>query len=589
MNEKRVSKRKKRNGQAEGKPALPHYAARRWSLAAAMAIAALLLIGRAVEQQIFETDFLQDEGKRRHLRSVEVPAHRGRITDRDGEPLAISTPVDSVWANPRVLSPDRRVLTPLAAALQMKPDQLRQMLARRSDKAFVYLQRRVRPEIAEAVSTLVREQRIAGVGLERGYRRYYPGGEVFAHVVGFTDMDDLGQEGIELAYEDWLRSTPGRKLVIRDGQARAVRDVQSIQAPIEGRDLVLSLDRRLQYLAYRELKAAVKQHKAKSGSAVLLDIRSGEVLAMVNQPAYNPNGGKAGRPGRFRNRALTDVFEPGSTMKPFTVAAGLESGRYHVASRIDTAPGFLRVGRDQVKDHKNLGVIDVATLIQRSSNVGAAKIALDMEAEQLWSLYAGMGFGEASGIGFPGEAGGQLTPFQRWAKIDQATLSFGYGLSVTSLQLARAYAILGAGGIKRPVSLLRLDRTPGGERVISQATAKAMVGMMESVVSAEGTAPDAAVPGYRIAGKTGTAKKSLPGGYAEDRYLSVFAGMAPASDPRLAMVVVIDDPRGEKYYGGQVAGPVFSKVISGALRLMNIAPDDLPREGLRLAAAGGRT
>ncbi|MCP5406471.1 MAG: penicillin-binding protein 2 [Chromatiaceae bacterium] len=564
---------------------LPSYRARRWSLVGILAIAALVLVWRAVDQQIFETDFLQEEGERRHLRVVEMPAHRGMITDREGEPLAISTPVDSVWANPRVLSPDRRGLEPLAKALQMKPDDLRQILARRSDRSFVYLKRRITPDTAAAINKLVKERKIKGVGLERGYRRYYPGGEVFAHVVGFTDMDDVGQEGAELAYEDWLRSTPGKKLVLRDGHSTVVRDVESIQAPEEGKDLVLSLDRRLQYLAYRELKIAVKQHKAESGSVVILDVRSGEVLAMVNQPAYNPNGSKAGRPGRFRNRAVTDVFEPGSTMKPFTAAAALETGRYHPSSMIDTTPGYLQVGKNRVRDHHNLGVIDISTIIRKSSNVGISRIALDLTGKQLWGLYSGMGFGESTGVGYPGEAGGQLTPYTSWARIDQATLAFGYGISVTSLQLARAYAILASGGVKRPVSLLRVERPVKGRRVISKETAHAVLEMMESVVSRDGTAQQAAVAGYRMAGKTGTGKKSVSGGYSEDHYLSLFAGVAPVSDPRLVMVVMIDDPRGENYYGGLVAAPVFAKVMSGALRLLNIAPDDMKGDGVRLAAA----
>lgn len=553
-----------------------------------MAIAAMALVWRAVDQQIFETDFLQDEGERRHLRAVELPAHRGMITDRTGEPLAISTPVDSVWANPRILSSDRRALEPLAKVLGMKPDDLRKVLAKRSSRSFIYLKRRINPETATAISKLLEEGLIKGVGLERGYRRYYPGGEVFAHVVGFTDVDDVGQEGLELAYEEWLRSTPGKKLVIRDGHSRVVRDVESIQAPVEGKDLVLSLDRRLQYLAYRELKSAVTQHKAESGSAVILDVRSGEVLAMVNQPAYNPNGKKGGRPGRFRNRAATDVFEPGSTMKPFTVAAALETGRYRPTTVIDTTPGYLQVGRNRVRDHHNLGVIDVATIIRKSSNVGVSKIALDLTGEQLWELYSKMGFGESTGVGFPGESGGQLTPYQHWARIEQATLSFGYGLSVTTLQLARAYAVFASGGVKRPVSLVRVGQPVKGEPVISRATAHAMVEMMESVVSRDGTAQQAAVAGYRVAGKTGTAKKSISGGYSDDRYLSVFAGLAPVSDPRLVMVVMIDDPRGKEYYGGAVAAPVFAKVMSGALRLLNIAPDDMEKYGVRLAATKER-
>lgn len=582
-----AAKSKKRAAKAAGsKPvSLPSYSARRWSLIGIMAIASLVLVWRAVDQQIFETDFLQDEGERRYLRTVEVPAHRGMITDRDGEPLAISTPVDSVWANPRILSPDLRELEPLAKALEMKADALRQILAKRNGRAFIYLKRRITPEMAVAVNGLLRDKKVKGVGLERGYRRYYPGGEVFAHVVGFTDMEDVGQEGAELAYEKWLRSTPGKKLVIKDGHARVVRDVESIQAPQEGKDLALSIDRRLQYLAYRELKSAVQQNKAKSGSVVILDVRTGEVLAMVNQPAYNPNGSRDGQQGRFRNRAVTDVFEPGSTMKPFTVAAALESGRYHPNTKIDTTPGYMLVGRNRVRDHHNLGVIDVTTVIRKSSNVGASKIALDLPGEQLWNLYSKVGFGATTGVGFPGEVEGQLTPHNHWAKIEQATLSFGYGLSVTGLQLAQAYAVLANGGEKRPLSLVRVRQPAKGEKVMSKETAHAVVEMMETVVSREGTAQQASVAGYRIAGKTGTVKKSISGGYADDHYLSVFAGMAPASDPRLVMVVLIDDPQGEKYYGGEVAAPVFTKVMSGALRLFNIAPDNMPPEDVQLAAA----
>lgn len=562
---------------------LPRYRLRRWFLLSLLGMAAVVLLWRAVDQQIFETDFLQNEGQRRYLRVVEMPAHRGMITDRHGSPLAISTPVDSIWANPRVLSPDRRVLTPLAGMLGMKTDELRQLLARRSNRSFVYLRRRINPDLAEKVSRWVKEEGIRGVGLQREYRRFYPAGEVFAHVVGFTDVDDRGQEGIELAYDDWLRGIPGRKRVIRDGRARPVRDVESIRQPQPGKELTLSIDRRLQFLAYRELKRAVKQHRARSGSAVILDVRSGEVLAMVNQPAYNPNGSKSGPPGRFRNRAVTDVFEPGSTMKPFTVAAALETGRYRPDTRIDTRPGFLRVGRNRVRDHDNLGVIDVATVLQKSSNVGSSRIALDLTGEQLYRLYSGVGFGTAANIGFPGEASGQLTPWQRWARIDQATLSFGYGLSVNVLQLARAYAVLAADGVRRPVSLLRVGQPPEGERVMRPETARSVRTMLERVVAKGGTAPRAAVPGYRVAGKTGTVKKSIGGRYADDRYLALFVGMAPASDPRLVMAVVIDEPAGKKYYGGQVAAPVFSSVMAGALRLLNVAPDALGPEAVRLA------
>ena len=583
------TKRKKRAEKVrkDSQAALPRYRARRWVLLSLLIFAGASIIWRAVDQQIFETDFLKSEGQRRHLRIVEVPAHRGMITDRAGEPLAISTPVASVWANPWVLAPERFALAPLASVLGMKSGDLRQLLARRSARSFVYLKRRINPDRAEKLEAVLEKHHIEGVGLQREYRRFYPAGEVFAHVVGFTDVDDRGQEGLELAYENWLRGISGRKRVIRDGQARVVRDVESIQAPVTGRDLALSLDRRLQFLAYRELKAAVQHNKAKSGSAVILDVRTGEVLAMVNQPAYNPNRSKAGRRNRFRNRALTDVFEPGSTMKPITVAAALESGRYTPTTRIDTRPGVLKVGRYEVKDARNFGLIDVATIIRKSSNVGVSKIAMDLPGERLWSFFSSMGFGESADTGFPGESSGQLTPAGRWAKIDQATLSFGYGLSVTPTQLAGAYAVIAADGVRRPISLLRVDRPPQGERVMSSKTARAVRGMMEAVASAEGTAPAAAVPGYRIAGKTGTVKKSISGGYADDRYMAVFAGIAPASDPRLVMVVMIDEPRAGQYYGGQVAAPVFSKVMAGALRLLNVAPDAPQQDDVRLAAAAG--
>jgi cell division protein FtsI (penicillin-binding protein 3) len=578
-------KRKKRATQVQQaeQRRMPSYVWRRRSLLAVLGLALLGLMSRAVHQQIFETDFLQNEGERRHLRVVEIPAYRGMITDRNGEPLAISTPVDSIYANPRLLSPDRHTLAALAGALEQDEDELRQLLARNSGRAFVYLKRRANPDVAQKVMALVRERDIDGVGLERESRRYYPEGEVFAHVVGFTNIDDRGQEGMELAYDEWLLQAAGAKRVIRDGRARVVKDVESIRAPHDGKDLRLSLDRRLQYLAYRELKAAVRQHKARSGSAVILDVRTGEVLAMVNQPSYNPNGSRSGQGGRLRNRALTDVFEPGSTMKPFTVAAALDQGQLKADSAIDTTPGTLRVGRNLVKDNRNYGLIDVATVLRKSSNVGASKIALDLPGEVLWQSFSDLGFGQASAIGFPGEASGQLASFQRWAKIDHATLSFGYGLSVTPMQLAQAYGVLAANGMQRPVSLVRLDEPSPGKRVMGAATAQAVRTMLEAVVSIEGTAPAAAIPGYRVAGKTGTVKKSEAGGYSDDRYIATFAGMVPASDPRLVMAVMINEPSAGKFYGGQVAAPVFAKVMTGAVRLLNIAPDGLDAAGLRLA------
>ena len=584
MSDNRRQKRQKQARRVE--QALPSYRARRWTLLGVLSLAALLLVWRAVDQQIFETDFLQNEGQRRHLRVVEMPAHRGMIRDRYGSPVAISTPVDSVWANPRTLSPDRRVLVPVASILEVDLDRLRQLLARRSDRSFVYLKRRVNPDRAARLMAYVADNDISGIGLQREYRRYYPDGEVFAHVIGFTDIDDKGQEGLELAYDKWLQGTSGRKRVIQDGRARAVKDVEHILEPEAGKDLVTTIDRRLQFLAYRELKGAVQRHKAKSGSAVILDARNGEVLAMVNQPAYNPNGTKKGRIGRFRNRAVTDVFEPGSTVKPFTIAAALESGRYSRDSVIDTTPGTFRVGRHLVKDHRNYGPIDLSRVILKSSNVGVSKIALDLSKETFWGFFSRIGFGEPTSTGFPGEVAGQLAPFRRWAEIDQATLAFGYGLSVTALQLARAYGVIASDGIRYPVSLIRTDEMARGERVMRAETARTVRSMMEAVVSDQGTAPAAAVTGYRVAGKTGTAKKSISGGYAEDRYISVFAGIAPASDPRLVMVVMIDEPSAGKYYGGAVAAPVFSRVMTGALRLLNIAPDAIDGQAVKMAALG---
>jgi len=579
-------KRQKRGNKVrkQQQVALPSYRARRWVLLGLMGLSAVALVWRAVDQQILETDFLQNEGERRYLRVVDIPAHRGMITDRQGEPLAMSTPVDSVWVNPRVFAPDRRVLAALAKILGRSSDALRRQLSAHGNRSFVYLKRRVNPDLADQVMALVKREDLRGIGLQREYRRYYPGGEVFAHLVGFTNVDDRGQEGMELAFDDYLKGTPGKKRVIQDGRARVVKDVESIRKPLPGKNLRLSIDRRLQFLAYRELKSAVVAHKAKSGSAVMLDVRTGEVLAMVNQPAYNPNGPKNARGDRFRNRAVTDVFEPGSTVKPFTIVAALESGRFNPHSRVETSPGFYYVGRHRIKDHRNLGKIDLATVLSKSSNVGVSKIALELPGEQLWGLFSRIGFGEPTAAGFPGEVGGQLTPYQRWTRIDHASFSYGYGLSVTPLQLARAYAVLANDGVRLPVSLLRQHERPGGHRVMSARSAKIVRSMLEAVVSRQGTAPAAAIAGYRVAGKTGTAKKSVAGGYADDRHVAIFAGMAPASDPRLVLVVVIDEPSTGRYYGGQVAAPVFSRVMAGALRLLNIAPDAAFGESVRLAA-----
>ena len=580
----RRDKRAKQVKRQEAK--LPSFAARRYGVLAIFGLAVCALVWRAIDQQILEKDFLQSEGADRYLDRVEMVGHRGLITDRRGEVLALSTPVDSVAANPRVLRADSHALAPLALALDVSPDELRQKLARYSSRRFVYLKRRMPPAEAEYVLQVARANDLRGVHLERAYRRYYPTGEVFAHVLGFADHEDVGQEGLELAYDGELRGTTGSKLVLRDGRRRAVDDVENIQSPRDGKNLALSLDGRLQYIAYRELKAAVKRNRAIGGSAVLLDARTGEVLAMVNQPGFNPNGSRSSKNGRLRNRAITDVFEPGSTMKPFAVAAGLELGVINANTVIDTNPGFMKVAGGRVKDHKNLKTIDLATLLGRSSNVGAAKVAMKMDRADYWQILDAFGFGQPVSTGFPAEASGQLIFWRNWAEIDQATLSFGYGVSVSALQLASAYGVLANDGIRMPVSLLKLEGRPEGERVISERTASNVRRMLETVVGEDGTAPQAAVPGYRVAGKTGTVKKLGRNGYSDDRYLAVFAGMAPASDPRLVMAVMVNEPRGTEYYGGQVAGPVFSRVMGEALRLMNIKPDDLQRPQTHLAQLG---
>jgi cell division protein FtsI (penicillin-binding protein 3) len=566
--------------------ALPSYAGRRYTVLGLFGLAVLALVWRAVDQQILEKDFLQSEGADRYLATVEVPAHRGLITDRRGDVLALSTPVDSVAANPRVLQMNSAQRAAVAAALEISVDALRDRLARYRHKHFVYLRRRLPPAKAGHIMAVVKAHGIRGIHREREYKRYYPAGEVFGHVVGFTNVDDAGQEGVELAFDQALRGESGAKRVLRDGRRQAVDDVENIRSPRAGDHIALSIDQRLQFIAYRELKAAVKRHRAISASLVLLDTRTGEVLAMVNQPSFNPNGNRSNRGGRVRNRAATDVFEPGSTMKPFTVAAGLDEGSIRVDTRIDTAPGHFRVGAAQVRDSKNLGVIDVATVLRRSSNVGAGKIALGLDKRDLWRTMDRLGFGQIPGSGFPGEAAGRLNDYRRWAAIDQATLAFGYGISVTTLQLAQAYATLANDGVFLPTSLLKREHPPAGRRTFSVATATAVRRMLEAVATSDGTAPAAAVTGYRIAGKTGTVKKLGPDGYSDDRYLALFAGIAPARDPRFALVVMIDEPRAGEYYGGQVAGPVFAAVMAEALRLLNVSPDMPLHADSRVAQAG---
>lgn len=544
-------------------------------------VAMLLLLWRAIDLQVLNKDFLRGEGDARYLRDVSVPAHRGMITDREGEPLAISTPVDSVWVDPQTFQATYEQQFLLAKKLGIKTKKVQAVQSeKKPGREFVYLKRHVNPDLAQQVMNLG----IQGVSLQREYHRYYPAGEVTAHIIGFTDVDDRGQEGMELAYDKWLNGVNGKKRVLKDRLGRIVENVESIKESDPGQGLQLSIDRRIQYLAYRELKAAVKRHGAKSGSLVMLDVETGEVLAMVNQPSYNPNNRKDLTGGKYRNRAVTDVLEPGSTIKPFIVAAALESRRFNPGTIVDTSPGLLRVGSNVVKDIKNYGRIDLSTIIQKSSNVGASKIALKLEPQMIWDVLSRVSFGYQSASGFPGESSGLLTHFSGWSKVDQAILSFGYGLSVTPLQLARAYAALGGDGYLRPVSFLKVNDKSAlnSIEVFKPEVTNKVRRMLEKVVVKGGTGTKAQVAGYRIAGKTGTAKKSGLGGYT-DKYIALFAGVAPASNPRISMVVIINEPSSEEYYGGVLAAPVFSRVTSGALRLLNVAPDNIPPLGTRIA------
>ncbi|MDH3747841.1 MAG: penicillin-binding transpeptidase domain-containing protein [Gammaproteobacteria bacterium] len=536
------------------------------------AIFASSLIARAVHLQVLDTEFLNQQADTRHLRTEKITAHRGAITDRNGEPLAISTPVDSVWANPKELAAAVDRVPKLADALGLNADLLMRRITRSMDKEFLYLKRHLSPEKAQDVLAL----ELPGVNVQREYRRYYPAGEVTGHLVGFTDIDDEGQEGLELAFNHWLAGESGAKRVLKDRLGRSVENVESIRPPHHGKELRSSIDLRVQYLAYRTLKAAIRQYNAVSGSVVVLDVQTGEILAIVNQPTYNPNDRSQFAAERYRNRAITDIFEPGSSIKPLVVAAALESGQYRPSSIIDTAPGFVNVGPKLIEDRRNLGRISLTTILARSSNVGATKLAMSLPADQLWSTMTNFGFGELTTSGFPGESAGLLTHYEHWKEINQATLGYGYGISVTPLQLAQAYAALGTEGRIRPVSLLALEHPGIGEQVIAPDTASAVKRMLEEVVRPGGTGTKASVTGYRVAGKTGTAWKSGVGGYSEDKYFSIFAGLAPASDPRLAAVVVIDEPSGELYYGSDVAAPVFSDVMAESLRLLAIPPDALP-------------
>lgn len=517
--------------------------------------------------QVLEKDFLQDQGDARTIRMERINAHRGIIEDATGKPLAVSTPVLSLWANPVELLSANESLKPLTDYLGVDPEMFAKKINAAQSKNFVYLRRHLPP--AEARELL--DQKIPGVYSEREYHRFYPAGEVAAHVVGFTNVDDAGQEGLELSFDKWLSGTPGKKKVLKNLYGEIIRDIKPISEAAPGRNLTLSLDMRVQYLAYRELKSAVKLFQAESGSVVVLDVETGQVVAMVSQPSYNPNNRVGLDLGAVRNRALTDAFEPGSTVKPFTVGVALESGKYTPESIIDTSPGFVRVGSFTVRDPRNRGPINLSDIITFSSQVGISKLALELNEYDVWGMFQKLGFGRDVGSGFPGESAGYLPNHRRWKDIDRATFAYGYGLTVTPVQLAGAYLSIASGGIKRDISLLASSGNQKNQRIYPKAVADQLKAMLAKVVT-DGTAKKAAVSGYDVAGKTGTVRKIGKTGYQDTQHLAFFAGLAPVDNPRLVGVVLINDPKGDKSGGGDIAAPVFARVMQSALRILNVPP-----------------
>ncbi|PKO45901.1 MAG: cell division protein [Betaproteobacteria bacterium HGW-Betaproteobacteria-22] len=537
----------------------------------------MALLGRGLYLQGFHKRFLQEKGEARYNRTIVLTAQRGKITDRNGELLAISSPVESVWANPSDVKITPNQTRKIAELLGLKQDFVSKRLVN-SEREFAYLKRRVSPELAAEVMKLG----VPGIYLQREYKRYYPAGDVTAHLVGFTNIDDKGQEGFELAMDTFLSGKHGSRRVIKDRAGRIIEDLEAVKLPQDGQDVVLSIDRRLQYLVHRELLKSIDKFKAKAGAAVVLDAKTGEVLAMVNFPTYNPNN-PINIQGKTRNRAVTDVFEPGSTMKTITAAAALESGKYQSDTRIQTAPGHLSIGAATIHDAHPHGVLTVAEVIQKSSNVGAVKMALALDSYYLWGVFNQMGFGTKTQVGFPGEVSGRLRDYKTWRPIEQATMSYGHGISVTLLQMARAYTVFANDGELKPVSLIKLKEAPLGTQVFSAKTAREVKDMLELVVAPGGTALRAQVLGYRVAGKTGTTHKLGERGYEKDKYVGSFVGMAPASDPRLIMAVMIDEPTSGEYYGGTVAAPVFSAVMTDALRMLAV-PQDAPNNNVVIPA-----
>jgi cell division protein FtsI (penicillin-binding protein 3) len=566
-----------------------------WRFRLVLALLALMvgaIVWRIVDLQVVSHDFLQGQGDARSLRHIPIPAHRGLITDRNGEPLAVSTPVTTLWANAKELQAGRAQWPALAAALGQEPKAFAQRLEQNATREFMYLVRGLTPEQGQVIIDL----KVPGVyGIEE-FRRFYPAGEVTAHVVGFTDVDDKGREGVELAFEDWLAGVPGKRQVLKDRRGRLIKDVQVTQNAKAGKALALSIDLRLQYLAHRELRNALVENGAKAGSLVVVDVQSGEVLAMVNHPTYNPNNRRNRQPAALRNRAMIDVFEPGSTVKPFSMSAALQSGRWKLEDKVDVSGGTLQIGKYTIRDvSKTGGILSLTEILIKSSNIGISKIAFDIGAESIYSVMQQVGLGQDTGLGFPGERVGNLPNHRIWPKAETATLAYGYGLSVTAIQLAHAYATLANDGRSVPLSMVRTDgERSAGVQVIPQDVAKTLQGMLQQVVEAPGGVFRAQVPAYHVAGKSGTARKNTAGakGYTQNAYRSLFAGFAPVTNPRIAMLVVIDEPSAGAYYGGLISAPVFGKVMAGALRIMNVAPDNLPPAApqavVQLNGNGGR-
>lgn len=538
------------------------------ALAVLLVLCALGLMLRMLNLSVLDRPFLLKQSQSRIIRLVDIPSYRGMITDRNGVPLAVSAPVDSIWVNPQQFNATPEQFQALGKVLSLSAQELKQKTDKEGGREFVYLGRELPPEVADQV----KELKIPGVSSQREYRRFYPSGEITAHVLGLTNIDDNGQEGLELAYNSWLRGVPGKRQVVKDRLGQVVSNLGIVRTPQEGRDLTLSLDSRIQYLAYTTLQTVVPKFNASSGSIVVLDVTNGEILAMVNVPSFNPNA-RTGHGQNYRNRAVTDVFEPGSTMKGFSVASALSSGKYQPTTTVDTRPGKMEIDGHTITDDDNYGVINLMQILQKSSNIGAAKITLSLPPSNLYNFLAGMGFGQSTDSGFPGESSGVLIRDRFKRPTNLATMAYGYGLSVTALQLTKAYAIYGAHGIKRPVTFVKQNEPVEGEQVIDQKLADQMLTLLQAVTEGGG-GTNARIPGYHVGGKTGTAYTAGPNGYQKDVYTSSFVGIAPVNNPRLVVAVILHGVHGNMHFGAQVSAPAFATVMGGALRYLNIPPDN---------------